>query len=233
MPTLVNCPSCQRKLKVPDELLGKKVKCPGCSTTFTAEEFEETPAVEEEAPRRPRRPLREEEDFDEEPPRKARRRAEEPREEEEYEDEEFEDRPRRRGRNRGRARDAVSAPATCLMVTGIIGIVLATLGAVINALSVAGRAVIPNQGGPGAQPQWANVFGGGIGLVFNFIAIGIGVLIVMGALRMKNLRSYGMAMSASIVAMIPCISPCCLLGLPFGIWALVVLMKPEVKNAFS
>jgi hypothetical protein len=33
--------------------------------------------------------------------------------------------------------------------------------------------------------------------------------------------------------MIPCISPCCLLGLPIGIWALVVLLKPEVKAAFT
>jgi hypothetical protein len=49
---------------------------------------------------------------------------------------------------------------------------------------------------------------------------------------MKKLESYGLAMAASIIAMIPCVSPCCLLGLPIGIWALVVLMKPEVKSAF-
>jgi hypothetical protein len=31
---------------------------------------------------------------------------------------------------------------------------------------------------------------------------------------------------------VPCISPCCLVGLPIGIWALVVLNKPEVKSSF-
>jgi predicted Zn finger-like uncharacterized protein len=36
MPTLITCPSCTRQLKVPDHLLGKKVKCPTCSTTFSA-----------------------------------------------------------------------------------------------------------------------------------------------------------------------------------------------------
>jgi predicted Zn finger-like uncharacterized protein len=36
MPTIVDCPSCNRKLRVPDELLGKKVKCPTCSGTFDA-----------------------------------------------------------------------------------------------------------------------------------------------------------------------------------------------------
>jgi hypothetical protein len=60
----------------------------------------------------------------------------------------------------------------------------------------------------------------------------IGIVIVMGALKMKILQSYGLAMTSSILAMIPCISPCCLLGLPIGIWSVVVLSKPEVKSAF-
>lgn len=37
MPLLLKCPSCERALRVPDELLGKKVKCPSCGTTFEAE----------------------------------------------------------------------------------------------------------------------------------------------------------------------------------------------------
>jgi hypothetical protein len=36
MSTIVDCPSCNRKLRVPDELLGKKVKCPTCSEIFDA-----------------------------------------------------------------------------------------------------------------------------------------------------------------------------------------------------
>src|SRR5260370_7054686 len=36
MQNTVPCPSCQRELRVPDQLLGKLVKCPACSTTFTA-----------------------------------------------------------------------------------------------------------------------------------------------------------------------------------------------------
>jgi hypothetical protein len=40
MPVVVNCTKCQKKLKIPDELLGKKVKCPTCSAVFTAEASE-------------------------------------------------------------------------------------------------------------------------------------------------------------------------------------------------
>jgi hypothetical protein len=36
MPEIVTCPDCQRTLRVPDNLLGKKVKCPGCQGMFTA-----------------------------------------------------------------------------------------------------------------------------------------------------------------------------------------------------
>jgi predicted Zn finger-like uncharacterized protein len=36
MPETITCPQCSRELRVPESLLGKKVKCPGCGTTFTA-----------------------------------------------------------------------------------------------------------------------------------------------------------------------------------------------------
>src|SRR5262249_30042364 len=36
MPTDVDCPSCSQKLRVPDDLLGKHVKCPACKTMFSA-----------------------------------------------------------------------------------------------------------------------------------------------------------------------------------------------------
>jgi hypothetical protein len=34
--TIVECSSCGRKLKVPAHAAGKKVKCPGCGSTFVA-----------------------------------------------------------------------------------------------------------------------------------------------------------------------------------------------------
>jgi hypothetical protein len=38
MPIEVICSSCQRPLRVPDDLVGQRVKCPSCANTFTAEE---------------------------------------------------------------------------------------------------------------------------------------------------------------------------------------------------
>jgi hypothetical protein len=71
-------------------------------------------------------------------------------------------------------------------------------------------------------------------LVFSLVALGIfwGVVLLIGGLRMKRLENFGLAMTACILAILP-LNCCCLLGVPFGIWGLVALFKPEVKDAFS
>lgn len=56
-------------------------------------------------------------------------------------------------------------------------------------------------------------------------------IILLGALKMRRLEAYGLAITASILAMLPC-HPAFLLGLPIGIWSLVVLLRPETKAAF-
>lgn len=57
------------------------------------------------------------------------------------------------------------------------------------------------------------------------------ILMIVGAVRMQQLRSYGLAMTASVIAVLP-IHPWFILGLPFGIWAIVVLMRRETRDAF-
>ncbi len=58
------------------------------------------------------------------------------------------------------------------------------------------------------------------------------ILVIVGAVKMKRLENYAWAMTASIIALIPCICPCCVGGIPFGIWALVVLSDSQVQAAF-
>jgi hypothetical protein len=75
----------------------------------------------------------------------------------------------------------------------------------------------------------------GSGFLFVICVAGliIDAIIAYGAIKMMKLESYGFAVAAAILAIIPCLSsPCIALGLPFGIWALVVLMNPEVRNGF-
>ncbi len=105
MPSVIACPSCQKQLKVPDELIGRNVKCPGCKETFTAQVLSQSapaappPMPQEEIAEKPRKrpaPPPEEEEEDEAPPRAVRRRDDD-------DDDEGDARPSRR-RRRGGAR---------------------------------------------------------------------------------------------------------------------------------
>jgi hypothetical protein len=59
------------------------------------------------------------------------------------------------------------------------------------------------------------------------------VLIFWGATQMLKLQNHVFAIVAALLAMLPCVSACCVLGLPFGIWALVVMNKMEIKSQFK
>jgi hypothetical protein len=97
MPQIISCPDCGRKLRVPDHLVGKKVKCPGCGVNFVGETEEGPEELDEmEAPSPPppsrsrppreervvekssktRRPVDEEEEDDDRPSPRRRDRDE-------------------------------------------------------------------------------------------------------------------------------------------------------------
>ena len=67
----------------------------------------------------------------------------------------------------------------------------------------------------------------------NLIGLVLSVICLFGALRMLKLKSYGFAMTAAIITLLPCGTCCCLANLGAGIWALIVLSKPEVKSQFT
>ncbi len=133
---------------------------------------------------------------------------------------------------RARARQCIAGPAIALMVMAGLGIAGSLFGL---AMTLARRGAMPEM--PGMDPGIARIVrmlaSGPFAIASNFIGIAIGALILFGALQMQKLTNRGFAVAVAIIAMIPCLSPCCVLGLPFGIWALVVLSKPEVKSQFS
>jgi hypothetical protein len=134
-------------------------------------------------------------------------------------------------RDHARAQQMIAGPAIALMVTAGLGIAIGLLGLVQILSGMGGTPDLP-----GLDPEVVRMIRlfthGPIAVASNAIGIGVSVFILLGAIRMQQLTSHGFAMAAAIIAMIPCLSPCCLLGLPFGIWALVVLSKPEVKSQF-
>jgi serine/threonine protein kinase len=63
------------------------------------------------------------------------------------------------------------------------------------------------------------------------ISLPVGILMIIGGLKMLRLESHGLAMTVSVLALLPLTG--CLIGIPMAIWSLVVLGRPEVKAAFA
>jgi len=134
------------------------------------------------------------------------------------------------------AKEAVSLPAILLMVLSAISVLLGLIN-VLQAFGGADPAVEQLLEDPnlpeGARQVLAGVSTTGGKLLFALPTVVLNAIVFFGALKMKNLQSYGLAMAAAIISVIPCCGPCACLGIPVGIWALVVLNKPEVKAAFT
>jgi len=130
-----------------------------------------------------------------------------------------------------RASEMVNAPATGLMITGILTILFAAYE-VVSTLFSGARHMPQSMGNPEFDKMVATMMGP-MGLLIGGLWLLTGLLQLFGGIKMKKLEGYGLVMAASILGMIPCFSyGCCVLGLPIGIWVLVTLSKPEVKNAF-
>ena len=73
-------------------------------------------------------------------------------------------------------------------------------------------------------------------LIIGFtIASVLGTLLPLFAgIRMLQLRNYGLVMFGSIVAAIPCVSgaSCCCVGEVAGIYAVIMLLQSDIRDAF-
>jgi predicted Ser/Thr protein kinase/ribosomal protein L7/L12 len=73
-------------------------------------------------------------------------------------------------------------------------------------------------------------FGSMVGFIAIGLILGTGLIIVACAWAMTRLQSYRLAVAGSIVAMF---SATFLLGLPMGIWAIIVLSSADAQAAFA
>lgn len=65
------------------------------------------------------------------------------------------------------------------------------------------------------------------------LSILIAPLIIYGAVKMLKGANFKLAKTSTILAMIPFTSCCFVVGIPIGIWSLIVLHRPDVKAYFD
>jgi hypothetical protein len=136
--------------------------------------------------------------------------------------------------------EAVRVPAICLIVAAALNAFVA-LWSTVKALFFPEDAdkilaQMPAIDDPQAKQLVTSMvhwMTGPSAVAFNGLALILSLVVLAGSIRMLALRSYEFAFLAAILAMLPCVTPCCLLGLPFGIWAVIVLRKPGVKDHFN
>jgi len=118
------------------------------------------------------------------------------------------------------ARQAVKAPASWLVATGILNWILIPLAAVVIVpFAVQSRGLPPL--------HLSNT----LVEVVCVASLVLCSLIIFAALKMQRLEAYRLAMIGSLLAIF--VAPGNIIGLPVGIWSLAVLSRREVREAFG
>lgn len=76
---------------------------------------------------------------------------------------------------------------------------------------------------------------GPVRFVWPVVALGANGAIIFGALQMRAVKNWPVAMIAAVLATIPCCfsSCCCVIAMPAGIWSLTILLKDDIKRQFT
>lgn len=111
--------------------------------------------------------------------------------------------------------EEVRSPASWLLATGILNWIA------IPAIVLVAITWVRSQSGTSAAAM----------LLPLLAALGLSSFIIFAALKMRRLEAYSAAVIGSILAIL--ITPGNIIGLPVGIWSLVVLSRREVRQAFG
>jgi hypothetical protein len=241
MPEVVTCPKCERQLRVPDELIGQRVKCPTCGPNFTANINRKDPKEDagDELPR-PSAPMLTEPQYPvSEGDQSTETRSPRPRErsEDDYEQSYSRDRSRKRPLN------SLKPPAICLLTLSVITLGCDAWGA-FRALFLPVPTVqqaldsIPagmrGQGNEEGVKIALTLFTGPSGAALALVGLLFTFVIIAGSIAMIAGRMRWLGILASIAALLNNFQYCCcVLTLPFGIWSLVLLLGEDVKRAFE
>jgi hypothetical protein len=127
----------------------------------------------------------------------------------------------------------VRGPGIALVVLGALDVMGALGGIAAEVLDFRTEEMQQIEGVPFAN--W--LVGGGLAILVlkTLVAILGSGFVLYGGLQMLKLQNHTHCMIASVLVMAPCVTPCCccVVGIPIGIWALLVLNRSDVRSAFG
>lgn len=124
--------------------------------------------------------------------------------------------------------DDLKVPAICLLVLASISLFIFSGSEILDLYlllsGIGNELAVP--GGISNQTKTT------VRLIWGLIAILCHIVIVIGCVAMLKRSSRSMSFTAAILSLIPCIGPCFIIGIPFGIWTLVVMNKSNLYPPF-
>jgi hypothetical protein len=131
-----------------------------------------------------------------------------------------------------RARQMVQAPAITLMIVGGLSLLFNVTTVGYGFVDQFVTPLSPESAAKRENPPP----GDDASTVLGMIAIAsfsiASAAAIWAGYNMLRLRSYGLSLAGS-VAIMPGAILCCFAGIPIGFWCVVMLLKPEVKSAFT
>ncbi len=248
MPTIIHCPTCQTQVGLPEGLLGQLVQCPQCRAHFTTapapvalapaptpslssevileiapDTAATVPALAATDPAMPAAlpdalpealpqavPEIEERDRGERRPRRRERR------------------PRLGGGLSGAAaEDLVFWPALAMVAVGAFAGVLSAVSLIMTLVGFITAAVAPP-----SQGRHVGILDVLVPMIAVLITLMWSGLVMSGGNQMRSMKGYNQALFGAIVALLPC-HICCVLGLPVGLWSLIILLQDNVRKNFD
>ena len=116
------------------------------------------------------------------------------------------------------ARLELGRPATAI-------IIMASIHSVFDSIPLVNYAVMNLQG--------SRLYSGSMPTIEPFLLFFVHVFQAVCGAKMGHLHSLRLAYVGAILVTIPILSPFLVLGIPFGVWALVLLRKPRNREAFA
>ncbi len=106
------------------------------------------------------------------------------------------------------ASDHVSGPSVGLLITGILGAVVCFIGLIGSVFETGIESIKAHR----YIEEYSDLAEGAVGVALCFVGLLVAAFIIYASLKMKELTHWGLCVAASIIAMIPCISPAVLWG---------------------
>lgn len=144
----------------------------------------------------------------------------------------------------GIQRDVVLAQtkpaAICMIVYGGASLL-------VSLMSVLGQIMQAAQGGAKKQelpPETPEIFRklaemqSSMPPAVQWVSIALSILmsaiVIVGGIKLLNLKSRPLVMTAAILSILTCFTSCCCgLGIGLGIWVLVLISKPDIQDQFE